>query len=267
MILVSIIPLGGCQESNTVEKQQSETASRLQEKATPTTLAEIVDSNTDDPQRYIELADSQAQNGDLNQAIQTLETGIRIFQTEGERVEASGEKTLPGEVVFKLYDTFGFPVDIVRDVVRDEGLTLDTDGFEQRMDRQRENRDDEKPDVNHDLVPCREAGGQHMGVGIAAEKHPLEKKHAGGPHSLGAAEPGQDELAHHWLQLKEQKRAQKQGEPIVIHGTAFCCGSSLCGPQYRMLWYGQKRELGIMCTYSLLDPKVTLPREVDHFFV
>jgi alanyl-tRNA synthetase len=40
-------------------------------------------------------------------------------------------------LIFKLYDTFGFPVDIVRDVVRDEGLTLDTDGFESCMDRQR----------------------------------------------------------------------------------------------------------------------------------
>jgi alanyl-tRNA synthetase len=52
-------------------------------------------------------------------------------------IRAKGDTIVPGDLIFKLYDTFGFPVDIVRDVVRDEGLTLDTDGFEQRMDQQR----------------------------------------------------------------------------------------------------------------------------------
>jgi alanyl-tRNA synthetase len=44
---------------------------------------------------------------------------------------------VPGNIIFKLYDTFGFPVDIVRDVVRDEGLTLDMDGFDAAMAQQR----------------------------------------------------------------------------------------------------------------------------------
>jgi alanyl-tRNA synthetase len=45
---------------------------------------------------------------------------------------------VPGDLIFKLYDTYGFPVDIVRDVVRDEALALDMDGFNDRMDQQRE---------------------------------------------------------------------------------------------------------------------------------
>jgi alanyl-tRNA synthetase len=44
---------------------------------------------------------------------------------------------VPGEVIFKLYDTFGFPVDIVQDVVRDEKMNLDMDGFDRAMDAQR----------------------------------------------------------------------------------------------------------------------------------
>jgi alanyl-tRNA synthetase len=44
---------------------------------------------------------------------------------------------VPGDVIFKLYDTFGFPVDIVRDVVRDENMSLDMDGFDKAMDAQR----------------------------------------------------------------------------------------------------------------------------------
>ena len=44
---------------------------------------------------------------------------------------------MPGAAIFKLYDTYGFPVDIVRDVVRDGGMTLDMDGFEREMEGQR----------------------------------------------------------------------------------------------------------------------------------
>ena len=52
-------------------------------------------------------------------------------------MKAKGEDKVPGDVIFKLYDTFGFPVDIVRDVVRDEEMTLDMDGFDAAMEGQR----------------------------------------------------------------------------------------------------------------------------------
>jgi alanyl-tRNA synthetase len=69
---------------------------------------------------------------------ETLDNGLRVLNDSLAEIRAKGLTQVPGELIFKLYDTFGFPVDIVRDVVRDEGLSLDTDGFEQRMDRQRE---------------------------------------------------------------------------------------------------------------------------------
>jgi alanyl-tRNA synthetase len=49
-----------------------------------------------------------------------------------------GEKIIPGGVVFKLYDTYGFPVDLTADIVRKDGLSLDMDGFEKAMEAQRE---------------------------------------------------------------------------------------------------------------------------------
>ncbi len=52
-------------------------------------------------------------------------------------MQARGENRVPGDVIFKLYDTYGFPVDIVRDVVRDEDITLDMEGFEEHMAAQR----------------------------------------------------------------------------------------------------------------------------------
>ena len=53
-------------------------------------------------------------------------------------LRAKGSDRVPGSVIFKLYDTYGFPVDIVRDVVRDEKMVLDMDGFESSMQAQRE---------------------------------------------------------------------------------------------------------------------------------
>ena len=49
-----------------------------------------------------------------------------------------GLTQVSGEAVFKLYDTYGFPVDLVEDAAREEGLTLDRHGYQQAMDEQRE---------------------------------------------------------------------------------------------------------------------------------
>ena len=68
---------------------------------------------------------------------ETLDFGLRLLNDTLDDLRARGEETVPGEVIFKLYDTYGFPVDIVRDVVRDERMTLDTDGFDAAMEGQR----------------------------------------------------------------------------------------------------------------------------------
>ncbi|MDJ0802789.1 MAG: alanine--tRNA ligase [Desulfobacterales bacterium] len=68
---------------------------------------------------------------------ETLDNGLRVLNDALGELRARGENVVPGDVIFKLYDTFGFPVDIVRDVVRDEKLELDMAGFDAAMDRQR----------------------------------------------------------------------------------------------------------------------------------
>jgi alanyl-tRNA synthetase len=68
---------------------------------------------------------------------ETLDHGLKVLGDALGELRAQGRRDVPGEVIFKLYDTFGFPVDIVRDVVRDEGLTLDMAGFEAGMAAQR----------------------------------------------------------------------------------------------------------------------------------
>ncbi len=69
--------------------------------------------------------------------LETLDTGMKVLNDTLANIRASGRNQVPGDIIFKLYDTFGFPVDIVQDVVRDEKMELDMDGFDQAMDVQR----------------------------------------------------------------------------------------------------------------------------------
>ncbi len=64
---------------------------------------------------------------------QTLEKGLRLLAEESEKIKDS----LPGEIAFKLYDTYGFPLDLTQDVLRAEGKSVDTEGFQKAMDRQK----------------------------------------------------------------------------------------------------------------------------------
>ncbi len=72
-----------------------------------------------------------------NRFSETLDHGLKVLNEALGELEVKGEKEISGDVIFKLYDTFGFPVDIVEDVVRDKGITLDRDGFQKSMDRQK----------------------------------------------------------------------------------------------------------------------------------
>ncbi|MFT4103600.1 MAG: alanine--tRNA ligase [Burkholderiaceae bacterium] len=65
---------------------------------------------------------------------ETLEHGMSILET----ALAGGGEVLDGETAFKLYDTFGFPLDLTADVCRERGVTVDDAGFDAAMERQRE---------------------------------------------------------------------------------------------------------------------------------
>ena len=69
------------------------------------------------------------------QFAKTLEQGLRIL--EQDLAQLQGE-VVPGDVVFKLYDTYGFPMDLTADIARERSLTIDEAGFEREMEAQRE---------------------------------------------------------------------------------------------------------------------------------
>ncbi|MFT5889893.1 MAG: alanyl-tRNA synthetase, partial [Zhongshania sp.] len=88
---------------------------------------------------YPELVARQAQIEKVllqeeEQFAKTLDQGMKILEQDLQ--DLSG-KQIPGETVFKLYDTYGFPVDLTADIAREQGLSLDMGGFESAMEAQR----------------------------------------------------------------------------------------------------------------------------------
>jgi len=70
--------------------------------------------------------------------LETLDKGLKLLNETLAGMQAENKTVVPGEVIFKLYDTFGFPVDIVSDVARDRHFELDMDGFRSAMAERRE---------------------------------------------------------------------------------------------------------------------------------
>ncbi len=69
---------------------------------------------------------------------EVLDRGIEIFESVASDIRKKGQKIIPGSEVFRLYDTYGFPLDLTRLMAREKDLEIDQKGFEKEMDQQRE---------------------------------------------------------------------------------------------------------------------------------
>jgi len=69
---------------------------------------------------------------------ETLDKGLALLEQERTALRARGAKELPGEVAFRLYDTYGFPVDMTEDILREDGISVDQGGFQRSMEAQRQ---------------------------------------------------------------------------------------------------------------------------------
>jgi alanyl-tRNA synthetase len=92
---------------------------------------------------YPELADSREHVAKVvlieeERFATTLESGMALLNETADKLKKTGAKTIPGDVLFKLYDTFGFPLDLVADMARDMHLELDEAGYHKAMQEQRD---------------------------------------------------------------------------------------------------------------------------------
>jgi len=106
-------------------------------------LAEITDTVVKSmAPAYPHLADAanllaKVVNNEEGRFRETLDNGLAMLNSEIHRLQADGSSIVPGEFIFKLYDTYGFPVDIVRDVALEQGFSIDEPGFARAMEEQR----------------------------------------------------------------------------------------------------------------------------------
>src|SRR5262249_41159009 len=80
----------------------------------------------------------EAGPGEEERFAQALDRGLALLASEIEETRRRKSTTLGGEVAFRLYDTFGFPLDLTDDILTGEGMVVDKDGFERAMGVQRE---------------------------------------------------------------------------------------------------------------------------------
>ncbi len=93
-------------------------------------------------QAYPHLTDSaklldKVVNNEEERFRETLDNGLAMLNSEISRLQKAGKTEVPGGFIFKLYDTYGFPVDIVRDVALEQNFSIDEPGFARAMEEQR----------------------------------------------------------------------------------------------------------------------------------
>ena len=84
-----------------------------------------------------------------NQFNKTIDQGLRILGDMEEDMNQAGEKTLSGANAFKLYDTYGFPLDLTKEILEEKGYQVDEDGFKAAMDEQRKKARDAREVTNN----------------------------------------------------------------------------------------------------------------------
>jgi alanyl-tRNA synthetase len=115
---------------------------------------------------FPELAKAQSQvervlKQEEERFAETLYQGLKILEEDVSRLAGT---VIPGETIFKLYDTYGFPVDLTLDIARERGLVLDMEGYERQMEVQRERaRTTSRFEADYSVAPVAGAQSEFTG--------------------------------------------------------------------------------------------------------
>jgi alanyl-tRNA synthetase len=130
---------------------------------------------------------------------ETLNTGLNMLDDLVSQASSQVRNKIPGDQAFKLYDTYGFPVELTREIVARAGLTVDTDGFEKEMEKQKErarashkfgvSKGSGNIEIREGLVKTQFVGYKHLDfkakvVDILVDKHSVDSLNSGEEGSL-----------------------------------------------------------------------------------
>ncbi|AQS88331.1 alanyl-tRNA synthetase [Neoasaia chiangmaiensis NBRC 101099] len=217
---------------------------------------------------YPELVQHQAliaetMRGEEERFTALLERGMSLLNDETSRLGAS--EALPGDVAFKLYDTFGFPLDLTQDALREQGRTVDVSGFDAAMTEQRQRARAAwvgSGDTATETVwfDARDKFGPSEFLGYVSERSDAEVRMiARGNEILDHADAGQDVA----VLLNQTPFYGESGGQVGDHGT-------LIAPGLRVeITDTQKRNGDMLVHYGrvvegTLKPGMAVTAEVDH---
>ena len=109
--------------------------------------------------------------------LETIDGGLVRLNSNIEEMKASGEKLLDGKKAFKLYDTYGFPIDLTEEILKEEGLDVDMAGFKREMDDQKKRAREARDDKN---VGWANQDNKHLFEGLSNEFLGYEKNECQG---------------------------------------------------------------------------------------
>ena len=122
----------------------------------------------------------------------TLQTGLKVLDDGLAQLQG---KTIPGELAFLLYDTYGFPIDLTQDIARERDLTVDVEDYERRMDEQRDRaRDTAQFSVDYSQLKDVAQDGRFSGYEQVSQDSSVVALYADG-RSVQAIEAGDDAVA------------------------------------------------------------------------
>ena len=107
--------------------------------------------------------------GEEERFAETLGRGGAILDEEIGKLRAAGSRTLPGDVAFKLYDTFGFPLDLTEDFVKADGIEVDREGFDRHMTEQRSRARDAQRSATAETATLEVRPGRSLATRFAGD--------------------------------------------------------------------------------------------------
>ncbi|MDP9122196.1 MAG: alanine--tRNA ligase, partial [Acidobacteriota bacterium] len=118
---------------------------------------------------YLELAATRQASmvtlkGEEEKFLSTVASGARQVQEEIERLRLAGESVLPGAMVFRLYDTYGLPIEVIREIAEEERFRIDEAGFSESMEVQREQSRRATHEVQNRMAALREVVRGHADI-------------------------------------------------------------------------------------------------------
>ena len=200
---------------------------------------------------------AQVTQGEEERFIQTLNQGMGLLKELISKVKAAGQSVVPGSEAFRLYDTYGFPLDIATDMARDSGLRIDEAGYQAAMADQRDRA--RKSWVVKEVAPYYNEAAAKLGltefvgydkleeevrlVGILKDGRPVKKAAAGETVELvfdrtpfygeSGGQAGDQGLLSHPSALAEVHTTIKPAPGFFVHQGKVAQGEVVEGETYR----------------------------------